>query len=409
MSALNIEIKQAIDSFDMTKARELLRDALKEADAETYYLASLVALDDEQKRGFLEKAVEIDPFHEKARTALRQTQSPSAPIAAKPITESEQQKLDNPLSETASPQTAKSGITVTAIVHDDAEDVQLYVLPINTSLVRTSVRKGAEVTLVERDDYVDYFRVLYASPAGVVDGWMIAQSLDHVRVGETVINPMDLPITEFAGYKRDDVKAFIKMRNEARFPVEIEQERVQELVNEYYKIKRGKGDESSIGCLGWVIFGLCIFIPLTLILMSSDNIDWGISPSILLFISFAILIASILGIWYLKKHIKQSVDDYENEMSLQVADWKRELETLSYADKKLIERKEAIKRLKGIEHNMRTDYEVMRDDQRRDMLMQAALNVGSTILTGGASTLINHVLPNNQTITHEVTHTHDKK
>ncbi len=71
MSSLNDQVKEAIDSFDMPRARELLRDALKQADAETYYLASRVALDDEQKRDFLEKAVALDPFHEKARAALK--------------------------------------------------------------------------------------------------------------------------------------------------------------------------------------------------------------------------------------------------------------------------------------------------------------------------------------------------
>ncbi len=47
MSRLNTQIKQSIDSFDMSRARELLRDAMKEANAETYYLASLAALDDD--------------------------------------------------------------------------------------------------------------------------------------------------------------------------------------------------------------------------------------------------------------------------------------------------------------------------------------------------------------------------
>lgn len=67
MSQKNAEIKAAIDAFDMDKARELLRDALKEADAETYYLASRAAIDDDQKREFWEKVVEADPFHEKAQ------------------------------------------------------------------------------------------------------------------------------------------------------------------------------------------------------------------------------------------------------------------------------------------------------------------------------------------------------
>ncbi len=36
MSKLNDEIKAAIDSFDVERARTLLREALQEPDAETY-------------------------------------------------------------------------------------------------------------------------------------------------------------------------------------------------------------------------------------------------------------------------------------------------------------------------------------------------------------------------------------
>lgn len=70
MSGLNDEIRAALDAFDTEKARQLLRDAIKEADAETYYLASLAAIDDRQKNSFLEKALELDPFHAEAYTAL---------------------------------------------------------------------------------------------------------------------------------------------------------------------------------------------------------------------------------------------------------------------------------------------------------------------------------------------------
>ena len=71
MSQKNAEIKVALDAFDVDTARALLRDALREADAETYYLASRAALDDHQKQEFLEKAVDLDPFHDKARAALK--------------------------------------------------------------------------------------------------------------------------------------------------------------------------------------------------------------------------------------------------------------------------------------------------------------------------------------------------
>ncbi|MDL1899461.1 hypothetical protein FBR02_01685 [Anaerolineae bacterium CFX9] len=79
MSSLNPQIKDAIDSFDPNRARELLREAMKDANAETYFLASKVALDDDQKREFLEKAVALDPFHEKARAALKTPTIRSSP------------------------------------------------------------------------------------------------------------------------------------------------------------------------------------------------------------------------------------------------------------------------------------------------------------------------------------------
>lgn len=71
MSHLNDNIKEAIDTFDIDHARQLLREALPDANAETYFLASKVAIDDVQRREFLEKAVELDSFHEKAYNALK--------------------------------------------------------------------------------------------------------------------------------------------------------------------------------------------------------------------------------------------------------------------------------------------------------------------------------------------------
>lgn len=82
MSNLNPQIKEAIDSFDLPRARQLLRDALKEADAETFYLASRAALDDEQKHEFLQKALALDPFHEAARKAAQSLTASSGAAAS---------------------------------------------------------------------------------------------------------------------------------------------------------------------------------------------------------------------------------------------------------------------------------------------------------------------------------------
>jgi hypothetical protein len=63
-------IRSAIGHADVDKARELLRDALQNPTADTYYLASQVALNTSQQVQFLEKAIELDPFHQEAVDAL---------------------------------------------------------------------------------------------------------------------------------------------------------------------------------------------------------------------------------------------------------------------------------------------------------------------------------------------------
>lgn len=81
MSNIVSEIKTAIDSFDMERARELLREALKQnPSADVYYLASLAAVNEKQKKSFLEKAIELDPFHKEANSELnKSTKSFSSP------------------------------------------------------------------------------------------------------------------------------------------------------------------------------------------------------------------------------------------------------------------------------------------------------------------------------------------
>jgi hypothetical protein len=87
MSNLNDEIRAAIETSDVDRARALLREAFKNnPDADTYYLASQVALNDDQKQKFLVKATEMDPFHSEAHAALRATAQniPAQPVAPAP-------------------------------------------------------------------------------------------------------------------------------------------------------------------------------------------------------------------------------------------------------------------------------------------------------------------------------------
>lgn len=87
MQSLHAEIRSAIAVNDLDRARDLLRQALQNSpDAETYYLASQVALSDEQKREFLRKALELDPFHKEANYAMERlkllSRAPLEPISS---------------------------------------------------------------------------------------------------------------------------------------------------------------------------------------------------------------------------------------------------------------------------------------------------------------------------------------
>jgi hypothetical protein len=77
-------IEVAIRVGDIAYARELVRDFIKAgATADVWYLAAMVASSPQQEAVFLEKALELDPLHERAREALeeksRQETVPTAP------------------------------------------------------------------------------------------------------------------------------------------------------------------------------------------------------------------------------------------------------------------------------------------------------------------------------------------
>lgn len=149
MSSKNAEIKAAIDSFDLSRARELLREAMSEANADTFYLASRAALDDEQRTEFLERAVALDPFHEAAHAALRQmkaTQSaPAAPAPAPAAAPSESVTASSEYVKQLGVHHFRADIPVTS-------DVDLK--PIGEFFVSLGYKRSGEMTFTRRMAFI---------------------------------------------------------------------------------------------------------------------------------------------------------------------------------------------------------------------------------------------------------------
>ena len=207
MSELNSQIKDAIDMFDTDKARTLLRDALKDANAETYYLASLVALDDRQRKMFLEKALEIDPFHANAYSALNDKNTQGMPSTeSSPASDEETDSED--------------AIYITGAVSENLAN--LYTIPHKDSITRTNVPQGSEVQIFERDEQNNWYYVSYLSTIGAqVYGWIKANVIDSLHIADVPINPNDLPITEFRQNIRDDVLELIELKKQSIKDIEL--------------------------------------------------------------------------------------------------------------------------------------------------------------------------------------------
>ncbi len=85
MATVIEQAEQAIKQGNRKQARELLHEELaSNPTAEAYYLASLVALDADQQRDFLEKALAIYPFHKKASLLMKRIETDPARAAARP-------------------------------------------------------------------------------------------------------------------------------------------------------------------------------------------------------------------------------------------------------------------------------------------------------------------------------------
>lgn len=195
MSDLLQDIRLAIDGFEIARARDLLREALKSPTAETYYLAAQVALDEEQKGRFLEQAVALDPFHEKAVTALGQRK-----IAAPPIRD------------VSGPAPVPEYVTARA----KPEAAALYRFPWPGAPVRTHLVPGVQLALVERTESGLWLNVLYLGTANrIIVGWLPAQQVEGIALGDTPVNLLDLPISEFQHNTRDDIVDLTQMLKRA--------------------------------------------------------------------------------------------------------------------------------------------------------------------------------------------------
>ncbi|MBI1259440.1 MAG: hypothetical protein GC204_18385 [Chloroflexi bacterium] len=214
MSSLNAEIKAAIDASDVNRARQLLRDALKEADAETYYLASQVAVDDEQRREFLEKAVELDPFHGGARTALKQsgnsaklfsvanprTQTITDPnVSAKPAHAAEPPQVAAKASDKGEPE-------LILPVAQIKEDGIIYTIPHSRGTVRTQLPIGTTVEVLERDAQSNWINVTFVNSVGQrAFGWIPRSKLGEITFRGQPATVSDLKISELEFNSKSEV------------------------------------------------------------------------------------------------------------------------------------------------------------------------------------------------------------
>lgn len=346
MSHLNSEIQDAIDAFDVDKARQLIRDALPEADAETYYLASQVALNDDQKQRFLEQAVEKDPFHEKADVELQKIKGNGSVVTAAPETSvvssepAPQPTVEEPVAKpepqaaaTPAPEEQRTFVVGTI----SGGDVSMYTIPTEQSIVRTNLRKGTKIYLIARDDLAEWYQAIYDSPIGQdIIGWVSARHVSNVNVNGNPIQIMDLPITQFQLNTRDDVKALIK----------------------------AKGQPFTNQIVIWIVYlatlplgGLAgLFLSVTFTTIDEGGLIFG--P---IFAVMFGLPAFLLYRWASKKSRTRK----EGQAVL-----------------------EQIERLNQLQLNMRTDYEKMQDDQRINMALNSAMNLGSNLLNTAASNYI---------------------
>lgn len=333
MSNRNSEIKKAIDSFDTETARSLLREALKEANAETYYLASLVAIDNEQKRVFLQKSVDIDPFFEKSHEALKGYANTN--LSGK------SNSLENDLAQKSTQSAVIStniNQFITATTQGNSDNIPLYVIPIESGLIRTQLKRDTKVLLIERDERAEWFLCGYLSQIGQpIIGWLPFLNIKDINYLGNEINLLDLPITRFEPYN-------------SRYEV-------QQLILGKKK-KQNISTQTTASGIILLIFSILLFLIgfVALIFGFASLVD-GTGTSFLL-----IIIAFVFGIGFIGLLIAGLSEFSKGKIQPSLPS------------------NEEIKRLDMLQKNMRSEYERLRDDQRFTLGIQAGLDTAKNLI-----------------------------
>ncbi|MDX2138165.1 MAG: hypothetical protein SF123_08715 [Chloroflexota bacterium] len=220
VSKLNADIRDAIDGMYEERARELLREALKEADGETYYQASRVALDDNQKRMFLQKALDLDPFHARAykeiqaltvrpvtATAPAQAVIPTAQLDVQPV-------IAPPPAPVVSVQSAREPEPPPqpkTLLAKIGHSTTLYQYPWPKASIRSNVSSNTVCIPLARTESGRWINVLYVGTTGhEVLGWIEAHDLSEVKFGNNSVSLYDLPITQFEYNSKQDIVELMK-------------------------------------------------------------------------------------------------------------------------------------------------------------------------------------------------------
>lgn len=211
------EVREAIARFDVDRARELLRPLLKDhKSADILYEASRVALDDDHKHELLKEALELDPFHEKARAATKGQPEPVAQteeteiVVVKDAPPAEQPKQERSLVELFASDEVVKGTTTAKC--------NLYTLPNPKSTVRTELAEGALFIPLTRNETTTWYNVLYEGVAGnAIVGWLETEHASELRFQDQMVPASELPLTNYEWNSREELKQLYTMKYMERF------------------------------------------------------------------------------------------------------------------------------------------------------------------------------------------------
>lgn len=202
------EIKDAIDSLEIDRARKLLATSLRETpNADVYYMASLVAVDDEQKIGFLKKASELDPFHKPTQDMLSKIQYP-LPNRQAPPSAALETSIQAP---TPKPIDSGKAFVLATVATDQTF---LHEIPTLQSAKIAQIYKDDQLAVIFRDERLHWVNVVYqTSTNNPIVGWILLSHLqNNFQCSDQKVNIIDIPISSFEWYSREQVNDVLQQR-----------------------------------------------------------------------------------------------------------------------------------------------------------------------------------------------------